>query len=119
MPATIESRSSQSLDNLQELIDAQGHAGDTSLEQYLSPPELVAELRAKLPVRSPATVFDPQCGTGALLDQGGYSLSTVKFGVELDHKKSPGGVNLITGNCMKVFEAVEELMPDLRFVVAN
>ena len=29
------------------------------------------------------------------------------------------GINLIHANCMKVFEAVEDLMPDLRFVVAN
>lgn len=117
IPMITESRSSTSYDNLQELIDAGGNASDTSLEQYLTPPELVAELSSRLPVRNPATIFDPQCGSGSLLNS--HSLSTVKYGIELDHNKTPGGINLITGNCVKVFEAVEELMPDLRFVVAN
>jgi predicted RNA methylase len=117
MTATLtESRSGQSLENLQEILDA-GQQGDTSLEQYLTAPGLAAELASYLPSRNPASVFDPQAGDGALLNciHGWPS----RFGIELDHTKSPGAVNLITANCMKVFEAVEELMPELRFVMAN
>jgi predicted RNA methylase len=113
---TTESRSSQSLDNLQELLDA-GQVGDTSLEQYETPAELANELINKLPTNHPATIFDPQCGSGRLVNcANGWPM---KYGIEIDNNKSPGGFQLITGNCMKVFEAVEELMPDLRFVMAN
>ena len=112
---TKESRSSNSMENLQELLDT-GHTSDASLEQYFTPPELANELWANLPIRNAATIFDPQCGSGALLKVPGFSL---RFGVELDEAKNLPGVNTIHANCMKVFEAVEDLMPDLRFVTAN
>jgi predicted RNA methylase len=112
-----ESRSSQSLENLQEILDA-GTVGDTSLEQYETPIGLARELMGKLPIKHPATIFDPQVASGMLVNCviNGWP---AKYGVELDHSKLPGGVQVVTGNCMKVFEAVEDLMPDLRFVVAN
>lgn len=112
-----ESRSGIALDSLQELLDA-GKVGDTSLEQYETPPALARELMLKLPVRNPSTMLDPQCAGGNLLQIDSYWGS--KYGIDIDNKiHSVGGVQLITGNCMKVFELIEELKPDLQFQVAN
>lgn len=109
-----ETRSSVNFETLQESLDA---GGQGSNEQYETPIELARELMARLPIRHPSTIFDPQVASGALVNcTHGWP---VKYGVELDHNKLPGGVQVITGNCVKVFETVEDLMPDLRFVVGN
>jgi hypothetical protein len=111
---TTQTRSAVNFETLQESLDA---GGQGSNEQYETPPEFARELMSRLPVRHPSTIVDPQVAGGALVNcTNGFP---VKYGVELDHNKTPGGVQVITGNCMKVFEAVDELMPDLRFVVGN
>ena len=108
-------RSSQSLDNLQEILDA-GQVGDTSLEQYETPSSLACELMGKLRIH-PATIFDPQVSSGSLVNcSTGWP---VKYGIELDNNKTPGGIHVITGNCMRVWEVIEDVWPTLRFVVAN
>jgi len=113
---TTESRSSQSMESLQECLDT-GHTSDVSLEQYFTPDSLARELMDKLPIRHPATIFDPQCGEGALLNCApGWP---AKYGIELDDSKNPGGVQVIHANCLRVFEAVTDVAPTLRFVVAN
>jgi predicted RNA methylase len=109
-----ETRSGTSLSNLQETLDADGSA---TLEQYLTPVSLARELAGLLPTQNPATVLDPQCGSGNLLNI--YNYAVWKFGIELDDSKEPQNVNLIHANCVKIFEAVEQLMPALRFAVAS
>jgi hypothetical protein len=110
----METRSSINYETLQESLDA---GGDGNNNQYETPPSLAAELMARLPFKRPSTIFDPQVAGGALVNCAeGWPQ---KFGIEIDHNKTPGGVHVISGNCMKVFEAVEELTPELRFMVAN
>ncbi len=92
------------------------------MQQYATPDALADYCWAHLPHKSPASVLDPQCFEGALLWPNGrhsYS-SSAKFGIELDNRVTKiGGVNLITANCMKVFEIMDDLYPDLRFVCIN
>ena len=114
MSTATESRSAINYETLQESLDA---GGTGSNQQYETPRELARELMACLPVRHPATIFDPQTAGGSLVNcSDGWP---VKFGIEIDHGKTPGGVQVITANCQKVFETIEELMPELRFVVGN
>lgn len=119
MSITTQTRSAVNFETLQESLDA---GGQGSNEQYETPDELARELMAALAdghpqARRPSTIFDPQVASGALVNCAiGFP---VKYGIELDHNKNPGGVQVITGNCVKVFEVVDELMPDLRFVVGN
>ena len=71
----------------------------------------------KLPTRHPATVFDPQCGLGALLNcSNGYP---VKYGIELDDSQEPGRRPNHPCQLHAVFEAISDVAPTLRFVVGN
>jgi predicted RNA methylase len=111
---TTESRSSISFENLQESLDS---GGKGSLEQYESPIELARELMGYLPTQRPATLFDPQAASGNLLRC--HDNWANRFGIEIDDKKDPGGLQILHANCARVFVTIDELLPDLRFVVGN
>jgi hypothetical protein len=64
------------------------------------------------------SVLDPQCGDGALVKP--FSGYTLKFGIEIDNRvEHVPGVKIIKGNCMKVWELMDELFPELRFICIN
>ncbi len=120
-----EARSGIDMANLQEVLDAESSAGHALLkgqQQYTTPDWLVADcnsvLRRKLGYVTPATVIDPQVGQGALLKFGGYG--TRRFGCDIDNRLDGiEGVDVITGNCVKLFELIAELFPNLKFVCVN
>jgi superfamily II DNA or RNA helicase len=86
------------------------------LEQYTTPQELADELAEKLPLRVPATVLDPQCAEGNLVRYKGQPIQ--RYGIELDEKKHSLS-NTIYGNCMRVFEAIEDLAPEARWAAIH
>lgn len=116
----IEQRSTTDQSNLQEELDSTNGNQTNGMQQYATPEWLVQECIEKLPNRYPATVIDPQCFEGALLKNVGSGYGTMRYGIELDNRvQHVQGVNLINGNCMKVWEALDDLFPDTRFVCAN
>lgn len=117
-----ETKSTLALDTLQESLDASASAGKllrTGSAQYFTPPWFAKAMGDLLP--NGATVFDPQCGQGALL-LNGSPIYAEKFGCELDPKcKADDNIDRLTGNCVAVWEILDELFPDLTFArqVAN
>ena len=113
-------RSTIITDNLQEILDAESTAEHALLggqQQYLTPAWFVDQCAARLPNKTPETVLDPQCGEGALVNLGRWSTS--KFGFDIDNRVTIPGVKLITGNCVKVGEILDELYPDLHWDCIN
>ncbi len=107
-----ESRSSVVMENLDEMLNAEESAGSAlwgSMNQYFTPEWLVKEAAEKLPDQRTINVIDPQCGIGNLvkdMPDWGYA----RYGVEMDNRiKQAGGLSLVTGNCVKVFENMDEL----------
>lgn len=118
-----DARSTIAAENLQEVLDAESSIG-TALtkgqQQYVTPDWLADQCNARLPSSTPATVLDPQVGKGALVKLGGWS--TERYGIELDNRisKHDAGVReLITGPCVKAFEIIDDLHPDLVFECGN
>jgi hypothetical protein len=118
-----EARSSNVMENLQELIDAETSAGQATLsyaQQYFTPPHLAQEFAARLPVKFPSTVIDPQCGNGNLIaNVGGYGC--VRFGIDIDNRitSTVAGAKFISANCVKVMELIDDLAPNLAWAVGN
>jgi len=114
-------RSGMSMENLQEFADAENNTGLSSgkQEQYFTPIEVANHYQSKLPSNRPITILDPQVGDGALVHCGDQ-WNVVRYGVEMDNRiETVRRVNLITGNCQKVFEIIDDLWPNLRFVCIN
>jgi hypothetical protein len=115
-----EQRSTTANENIQEVLDAESNAAHATLagqNQYFTPPWLVDQCNARLPVRTPATVLDPQVGEGALVEVGEYSS---RYGCDIDNRLDrTRRCSLIIANCVKVFETFQELYPDLRWVCGN
>jgi hypothetical protein len=121
-----EQRSTIAQENLQEILDAGGSAGSnlmTGQAQYFTPPWFVDQCNARLPMgkgRGPDSVLDPQFGEGSLVNMPGWNVN--RFGVDIDNRLDDTQLTqnrLIVGNCVKVFETLDELFPDLRFECAN
>lgn len=122
-----EQRSGMASDNWQETLDAESNTGFSQgkAEQYFTPQSLVDYCQSKLlsyaygTVSVPQTLLDPQVGQGALINRLG-AFGCYKFGIEMDNRiKLIEGVQLITANCVKVFEAIDDLYPSLRFQCIN
>lgn len=114
-------RSGLASENLQEYLDADASKGFAfgKAEQYFTPYALVQYCQSKQSSLYPSTILDPQCGEGDLLKHLG-AIGCYKFGIEMDNRiGSIDDVNLITGNCVKVFEIIEDLFPNLRFACIN
>ena len=115
-----ESRSILTLESLQESLDATSSAAKlkrTGNAQFLTPDWFAAAMGRLLPSHYPKTAVDWQCGRRALLNNAKAS-STI--GIELDRRCKPEGEpdpfdRHITGNCVKVWELLDELWPDLVF----
>lgn len=111
--------------NLQELLDAEANPNNllmTGAAQYLTPISLAQYCHSHLPTDySVRSILDPQAGEcNLLLSAPNYHGG--KYGVEIDTRAgSVPGVNMIAGNCVKFFEAVDDLFPIItwRCGVAN
>lgn len=107
-------------ENIQEILDAGGGKAGALVgfqQQYITPDYLADQCAARLPNPSPRTVLDPQIGEGALVKLGS-SWGTDRYGIDIDNRLDMDA-SLITGNCVKVFEILDELYPDLRFECIN
>lgn len=117
-----EARSSVDQSNISEVLDADMSKGmfGGSQAQYFTPHDLALELANKLPTRSPASAIDPQCGEGALLKP--LDQWNTRMGCELDNRITYiANTQLITSSCTKVWDIIEDLYPNMRWVcgVAN
>ncbi len=120
-----ESRSTIPDADLQEVLDAevpQAHSSKWGTQQYFTPPSFVTQCvermgRAGLSV-TPATVLDPQVGDGALINLGTPYAPIERYGIDIDSRleKRQGHIN---GNCVRVFEAIDDLYPELTWVCIN
>ena len=122
-----QARSSLPQENIQEILDAgfsDKHETLSGMNQYCTPLPFAMECQqhlVKSGLRQPATILDPQCADGNLVRCiSGPGYLTLRFGIDIDNRiPDSAGVNLITGNCQKVFEAIADLCPDLRIVCIN
>jgi SNF2 family DNA or RNA helicase len=116
-----EQRSTIAQENLSEILEAEdsvGHSLFGGAQQYFTPEWLVDRCNSRLPTRQPTTVLDPQCGDGALIKLGSYG--TTRYGIDIDNRlEGVTATQLITANCVKVFEAIDELYPDLTWQCIN
>ena len=113
-------RSTITTDNLQEILDAEStpeHALLGGQQQYTTPDWFVEQCAARLPNKYPDTALDPQCGEGALVNLGRWGTS--KFGIDIDNRVTIPGVKLITGNCVKVGEVIDDVAPGLHWECIN
>ncbi len=110
-------RSGIASENLQEVLDASENAINGGQQQYLTPEWLADQCAARLPNRNPATILDPQCGEGSLVNIGQWS--TDRYGIDIDNRLSGIRCKLITGNCVKVAEAMDDAFPGLHFECCN
>lgn len=116
-------RSGIAPENIQEIMDAEDGASSALLsgqQQYTTPDWFVEQCEARLSAlglpQRPATACDPQSGTGSLIALDGNH-STCRFGCDIDNRVKPSHhLNLITGSCVRIEEAIADLHPDLRFV---
>ncbi|MHB1309613.1 MAG: N-6 DNA methylase, partial [Limisphaerales bacterium] len=115
-----DQRSSIAPQNIQEILDASASpkaALQTGQQQYRTPKEWARFFAVLLPSDVPEVVFDPQCATGGLFEGFGYSVR--RFGVELDRRIAevdvPHCMNTITGNCVRFWELLDDLFPEVRF----
>ncbi len=115
-----EARSGAVMDNVQELLDASVSAKQDTLanqNQYFTPTSLWTYCKGFMRNQRPMTALDPQCGKGQLLE---YDWGVNKFGIELDNRiEHLGPVKLLTGNCVRIGELIDELFPDLSFTAIN
>ena len=117
-----QARSGTASENLQEILDAEATSIGTALnsgqQQYLTPDWLADQCNARLPNRSPSSVIDPQCGEGALI-QVGNSYNIRRFGIDIDNRIKNVAARVLIGNCVKAFDIIDDLHPELRFECAN
>ena len=114
-------RSTTDQSNIQEVLDSDHSAGmfGSNQAQYETPKWLADECASHLPSRSPATIYDPQAFKGALLMLDGHSYGTLRFSSDIDNRiESIPGSNHIVSSCTKVWEIVDDLFPNLRFICA-
>jgi predicted RNA methylase len=113
-----EARSGIAPENIQEVIDAEYNASNAKQNQYYTPSWLVDQCVARLPNSYPHSVLDPQCGACALIDFGVW-----RYGVDIDNRLGKLAFaschQFVMGNCVKVFEAMDDLYPDLHWECAN
>ncbi len=113
-----EARSGVDPSNIQEMLDAGVSAGETLMKgqgQYETPIDFARYQMGLLPTNWPWVVFDPQVAAGNLVN--GFSYRTSRIGFELDnrYRKADDGVIRVIGNCVKAWEALDDMYPDLKF----
>lgn len=106
-----DARSGTDSQNLQEVLDAAvsaGHALQGGQQQYQTPMWLARSLAQLLPYNNPNEAYDPQCAGGNLL----RSVAAYRrYGSDIDNRFEADEIQRIQGNCVKVWEAFEELWP--------
>jgi ribosomal protein L18E len=117
----IESRSTIPLENLQEMLDASAASTRHTLmkgqAQYNTPAWFARQMASMLP-RGCALVFDPQAGTGNLIDAASGDYGALKFGVDIDRrlaKEGSNGIIRLTASCVDFWRVLDELFPRLTF----
>ncbi len=117
-----ESRSSFQPENLQEHLDADAAATTGFGQQYFTPAHYVEQCVARMAdsgVGNPDTVLDLQAGEGALLEIGGR-WGTSRYAIDVDNRLKSGHITrLITGNCVKAVEILDDLHPGIVFDCIN
>lgn len=109
--------------NLQQIIDAGVSVKAATLtgqQQYSTPPEWAEFFAGLLPCRDMGTIFDPQCAGGNTVTRG-IGWYPHRYGFEIDNRYANQGDNVrrLTGNCVKLWELLDNLYPDLRFDCQN
>jgi len=117
-----EARSGIAQENLQEVLDAEDNAGWTlqgGQNQYLTPEWLAKEWTEKLGRLLGSrcgSALDPQCGDGALVKPCSYSYT---YGIDIDNRLDDTYgdqvAHRITGHCVKVMEAFDDIYPGTRW----
>lgn len=101
-------------ETIQELLDASAGSVKattlTNLQQYETP-RWLALLCQKLLPTVPECTFDPQCAKGNLLEGSGR----YTFGIDIDNKYAVENRTRITGNCVKAWEILDDVYPNIRF----
>lgn len=125
-PKGREARSGVDTSNLQAVVDTGGHTKTNrnghvkGLQQYQTP-QPIAEGLVKHLRYGTNTVFDPQCAAGQFLS--GFRFGTKRYGWEIDtqYEHRVDGVNRVTGNCVKIADAMLDIncMPRFDTAVAN
>ena len=120
-----DARSGLKPENIQEVLDAEKDSAKWATlagqQQYSTPEWLAIEATNKLPIKQAQTRIDPQCAMGNLINyrQTNWPYS---FGIELDNRIDRSKVpwaHLITIDCQKAFEIVDDIYPTLRFETFN
>jgi SNF2-related domain/Helicase conserved C-terminal domain len=128
--AIKDSRSGIDPANLDEILSAASSVGEalqTGAAQYQTPTEL-AELCNSLLPAVPNLAFDPQVASGHTV-RAGLPHWVKKVGFEIDNRFRAAvedgvsgfhdDVTRVTGNCVKAWEILDDLFPDLTFQCQN
>ena len=115
---TFDARSGITQTNLQEIVDEAISVKAATLngqQQYQTPRAWAEYLAKLLPTTRASFVFDPQVAEGSLFE--GFSLLAERFGFEIDKRTADrrDGVRRLIGNCVKLWDLLDELSHDLRF----
>lgn len=118
-----DSRSSPNMENLQEIIDAAASAKQATIgysQQYQTPVAFARFFNGLLPHFPNSGAFDPQCAGGNTLKEG-MPYWVKKFGFEIDnrYRDKGDGVNRLIGNCVKLWEIMDDIFPDLKMECQN
>lgn len=121
-----QSRSGLTPENLQEVIDAEQSpqwATMAGQQQYLSPDWLAEHCYQLIRKHNRSSymlnVLDPQCGLGGLLVGDPW---VDRYGIDIDNRIDKTRIpraKILTGNCVKAFEVIDDVYPDLRFDMVN
>jgi hypothetical protein len=116
-----DTRSTIAQVNHDEIIEAAGGsvkaATLTGQQQYSTPTEWAEIFTGLLPDRYPAIALDPQCAGANLLRP--FAWNTIKAGFDIDRRfeedETASNLTRITGNCVKIWEILDDLFPDIKF----
>jgi hypothetical protein len=119
MPPVNDQRSTINSVNLQAVLDAAATAKAAILngqQQYSTPVSWATFLGGLLPSQNPAVAFDPQCAGGNLLRYGlGWRPDRYGFEIDARYAETSDDVTRVIANCVKCWEILDDLFPDLRF----
>lgn len=114
----MDSRSTIAPQNLQALLDAAASpkaAVQAGQQQYSTPTPWAEFFNQLLPDHYPAIAFDPQCAGGNLFTGFGYACERLGWDIDQRFTGERDRVRRLTGNCVKLWELLDELYPNLRF----
>src|ERR1041385_3451840 len=118
-----DARSGINPENIQEVIDASISAKHATLggqQQYQTPAEMAVFFNSLLPKFPDSGAFDPQCAAGNTITCG-MPHWTKRYGFEIDnrYRDKGDGVNRLIINCVKAWEIMDDVFPELRMECQN